>query len=49
MAMNGIWVTDKNHAALIEDANLDVLMTMPMKCDNVTFDVEQREMAVAIA
>ena len=49
MAMNGIWVTDKNHAALIEDANLDVLMAMPMKCDNVTFDVEQREMAVAIA
>lgn len=49
MAMNGIWVTDKNHAALIEDANLDVLLAMPKACDNVTFDVEQREMAVAIA
>lgn len=49
MAMNGIYITDKDHAVLVEDANLDVLMVMPKKCDNVTFDVEQREMAVAIA
>lgn len=45
----GFWIGKPNRATLVADKDFDVLLAMPTTSECVTFDVEQREMAVAIA
>ena len=45
----GFWIGEPNRATLVADKDFDVLLAMPTTAECVTFDVEQREMAVAIA
>lgn len=45
----GFWIGEPNRATYVEDKDFDVLLAMPTTAEVVTFDVEQREMAVTIA
>ena len=45
----GFWIGEPNRATLVADKDFDVLLAMPTTAEVVTFDVEQRSMAVAIA
>lgn len=45
----GFWIGEPNRATLVADKDFDVLLAMPATSECVTFDIEQREMAVAIA
>ena len=45
----GFWIGEPNRATLVADKDFDVLLAMPTTSECVTFDIEQREMAVAIA
>ena len=45
----GFWIGKPNRATYVEDKDFDLLLAMPTKAENVTFDVEQREVAMAVA
>lgn len=44
----GFWIGEPNRATYVEDKDFDIMLAMPTTAECVTFDVEQREMAVAI-
>lgn len=44
----GFWIGEPNRATYVEDKDFDILLAMPTAAECVTFDVEQREMAVAV-